>query len=80
MDFERPPGIDVLQREIEEGLNVVESSNRANDVIAYGNRGTIASNRRDEANDDSTQGVVPRRGAQPARCHGEPDDVGRERD
>ena len=37
-----------LQREIEEGLNVVESSNRANDVIAYGNRGTIASNRRDE--------------------------------
>jgi len=37
-----------LQREIEEGLNVVESSNRANDVIAYGNRGTIATNRRDE--------------------------------
>ena len=37
-----------LQREIEEGLNVVESSNRANDVIAYGNHGTIASNRRDE--------------------------------
>jgi TnpA family transposase len=37
-----------LQREIEEGLNVVESSNRANDVIAYGNGGTIASNRRDE--------------------------------
>jgi TnpA family transposase len=37
-----------LQREIEEGLNVVESSNRANDVIAYGNRGTITSNRRDE--------------------------------
>lgn len=37
-----------LQREIEEGLNVVESSNRANDVIGYGHRGTIASNRRDE--------------------------------
>jgi len=37
-----------LQREIEEVLNVVESSNRANDVIAYGNHGTIASNRRDE--------------------------------
>ena len=37
-----------LQREIEEGLNVVESSNRANDVIAHGNHGTIASNRRDE--------------------------------
>jgi TnpA family transposase len=37
-----------LQREIEEGLNVVESSNRANDAIAYGNHGTIATNRRDE--------------------------------
>jgi TnpA family transposase len=37
-----------LQREIEEGLNVVESSNRANSVIAYGNGGQIATNRRDE--------------------------------
>jgi TnpA family transposase len=37
-----------LRREIEEGRNVVESSNRANDVIAFGNHGTIASNRRAE--------------------------------
>ena len=37
-----------LQREIEEGLNVMESSNRANSVIAYGGAGQIASNRRDE--------------------------------
>ncbi len=37
-----------LQREIEEGLNVMEASNRAGDVIAYGRGGEIASNRRDE--------------------------------
>jgi len=37
-----------LQREIEEGLNVMESSNRANSVIAYDGGGQIASNRRDE--------------------------------
>ena len=37
-----------LQREIEEGLNVVESFNRVNTVIGYGNGGTIASNHRDE--------------------------------
>lgn len=37
-----------LQREIEEGLNVMESSNGANSVIAYGTGGEIASNRRDE--------------------------------
>ncbi len=37
-----------LQREIEEGLNVMESSNGANSVIAYGKGGEIASNRRDE--------------------------------
>ncbi|MEU9298733.1 Tn3 family transposase [Streptomyces sp. NPDC048266] len=37
-----------LQREIEEGLNVMESSNGANSVIAYGKGGVIASNRRDE--------------------------------
>jgi len=37
-----------LQHEIEEGLNVVESFNRANSVIGYGNTGMIASNRRDE--------------------------------
>ena len=30
-----------LQREIEEGLNVVESANRVGDVIAYGNGGEI---------------------------------------
>ncbi|MER7650275.1 Tn3 family transposase [Streptomyces rimosus] len=37
-----------LQREIEEGLDVRESSNGANFVIAYGKGGEIASNRRDE--------------------------------
>ncbi len=37
-----------LQREIEEGLNVMESSNGANSVIAYGKGGEIASNQRDE--------------------------------
>jgi hypothetical protein len=37
-----------LQREIEEGLNVVESWNRANAVICYGNSGEIATNRREE--------------------------------
>ncbi|MFE6042623.1 Tn3 family transposase, partial [Streptomyces sp. NPDC056452] len=37
-----------LQREIEEGLNVMESSNGANSVIAYGKGGKIASNRLDE--------------------------------
>ncbi|MFE8946912.1 Tn3 family transposase [Streptomyces sp. NPDC007856] len=37
-----------LQREIEEGLNVMHSSNGANSVIAYGKGGEIASNRRDE--------------------------------
>ncbi len=37
-----------LQREIEEGLNVVESYNGANGVLAYGKRGDIQTNRRDE--------------------------------
>ena len=37
-----------LQREIKEGLNVVESWNRANSVIFYGKSGDIATNRRDE--------------------------------
>ncbi|MFJ8989504.1 Tn3 family transposase [Streptomyces sp. NPDC102279] len=37
-----------LQREIEEGLNVMEPSDGANSVIAYGKGGEIASNRRDE--------------------------------
>ncbi|MGW2303842.1 Tn3 family transposase [Streptomyces sp. NPDC001809] len=37
-----------LQREIEEGLNVMESSNGANSMIAHGKGGEIASNRRDE--------------------------------
>jgi TnpA family transposase len=37
-----------LQREINEGLNVVESWNRANAVIFYGKGGDLATNRRDE--------------------------------
>ncbi|MFI2664103.1 Tn3 family transposase [Micromonospora carbonacea] len=37
-----------LQREINEGLNVVESWNRANSVIFYGKGGDIATNRSDE--------------------------------
>ncbi|MEU8399445.1 Tn3 family transposase [Nonomuraea sp. NPDC048892] len=37
-----------LQREIQEGLNVVESSNGANLVIFYGKGGDIATNRREE--------------------------------
>ena len=37
-----------LQREINEGLNVVESWNGANAVIFYGKGGDIAANRRDE--------------------------------
>ena len=37
-----------LQREIEEGLNVIESWNSANGILAYGKRGDMQSNRRDE--------------------------------
>jgi TnpA family transposase len=37
-----------LQREINEGLNVVEPWNRANSVIFFGKGGDIATNRRDE--------------------------------
>ncbi len=37
-----------LQREINEGLNVMESWNRANSVIFFGKGGDIATNRRDE--------------------------------
>jgi TnpA family transposase len=37
-----------LQREIHEGLNVVESWNRANAVIFYGKGGDLATNHRDE--------------------------------
>ncbi|MEU1465881.1 Tn3 family transposase [Streptomyces sp. NPDC005727] len=37
-----------LQGEIEEGLNVMESSNGANSALAYGKGGGIASNRLDE--------------------------------
>jgi TnpA family transposase len=37
-----------LQREIEEGLNVMEASNGANSAIAYGGGGEIASNNREE--------------------------------
>jgi TnpA family transposase len=35
-----------LQREMHEGLNVVESWNRANAVIFYGKGGDLATNRR----------------------------------
>ena len=37
-----------LQREIEEGLNVVESWNRVNAVIFFGKSGEFATNRRDQ--------------------------------
>jgi TnpA family transposase len=37
-----------LQREIQEGLNVVEDWNGANDVIFFGKSGELASNRRDQ--------------------------------
>ena len=37
-----------LQREINEGLNVVESFNRGSSVIHFGNGGDLATNRRDE--------------------------------
>jgi len=37
-----------LQREITEGLNIVEAFNGANSVIYYGKGGEIASNRHDE--------------------------------
>lgn len=37
-----------LQREINDGLNIIESWNRANSIIFYGKTSEIASNRRDE--------------------------------
>ncbi|MGW2600277.1 Tn3 family transposase [Streptomyces klenkii] len=37
-----------LQREIQEGLNVVEGWNGANDVIFFGKSGELSSNRRDQ--------------------------------
>jgi len=37
-----------LQREINDGLNAIESWNRANSIIFYGKNNEIASNRRDE--------------------------------
>jgi hypothetical protein len=37
-----------LQREINEGLNVVESFNRGSSVIHFANGGDLATNRRDE--------------------------------
>jgi hypothetical protein len=37
-----------LQREIEEGLNVMEAWNGANAVICYGRGGEISTNRREE--------------------------------
>ncbi|MFF2149661.1 Tn3 family transposase [Kitasatospora sp. NPDC058190] len=44
----RYPRDRALQREIEEGLNVVEAWNRANAVIYYGKGWEISSNRREE--------------------------------
>ena len=41
-----PPA--ALRREIQEGLNVVENWNSANDFILFGNGGDFATNRRDE--------------------------------
>jgi hypothetical protein len=46
--FTRARRLRDLQREIEEGLNVGESWNGANGVLAYGKRGDIQTNRRDE--------------------------------
>jgi len=37
-----------LQRQIEQGLNVVESWNRANAIICYGKSGEISTNQREE--------------------------------
>jgi TnpA family transposase len=37
-----------LQREINEGLNLIESWNRVNDVIFFGKSGEFATNRRDQ--------------------------------
>jgi TnpA family transposase len=37
-----------LQRQIEQGLNVVESWNRANAIICYGKSGEISANHREE--------------------------------
>ena len=37
-----------LQREIEEGLNLIESWNRVNGVIFFGKSGEFATNRRDQ--------------------------------
>jgi TnpA family transposase len=37
-----------MQREVNDGLNVMESWNGANDIIHFGKRGDIATNRRDE--------------------------------
>jgi len=37
-----------LQRQIEQGLNVVESWNRANAIICYGKSGEISTNHREE--------------------------------
>ncbi|WP_406500103.1 transposase [Streptomyces sp. NBC_00846] len=37
-----------LQREIQEGLNIVEGWNGANDIIFFGKSGELSSNRRDQ--------------------------------
>jgi len=37
-----------LRREVNEGLNVVESWNAANDLILFGRKGELATNRRED--------------------------------
>ena len=65
-----------LQREITEGLNVVEAFNGANSVIYYGKGGEIASNRQDEQGDDR---VVPEDLASGAGVREHPDAARRSR-
>lgn len=55
-----------LQREIQEGLNVVEASNGANSIILYGKGGDIATNRREELE----MSAVPAHPAGRSRLHG----------
>jgi hypothetical protein len=48
-----------LQREIEEGLNVVEAWNGANAVICYGRGGEISTNRHGGSRDADRRGLTP---------------------
>ena len=43
-----------VQREVEDALNVIESWNRANTIIRYGNGGEFATNRRDPPHNNET--------------------------